>query len=71
MNGPHESTGATPADGIPAAEPVASDSLVAALKEFTSRLASFGLGEETGRLLREGLKRPSARQPRVRPRPEP
>jgi hypothetical protein len=71
MDGQHESTGATPIDGIPVVDPVASDSLVDALKAFTTRLASFGLGEETGRLLREGLEGPSHPAPRVRSRPEP
>ena len=71
MDGQHESTGVTPAEGIPATEPLASDSLGDALKEFASRLASFGLGEETGRLLKEGLKRPAPRHPRIRPRLDP
>ena len=43
------------------AEGVAADSLLEELKMFARRLASFGLGEETGRLLRDDRARRSAR----------
>ena len=41
------------APGSTAAQGVAADSLLEELKKFASRLASFGLGEETGRLLKD------------------
>lgn len=44
---------AVSAAGYPAAEGVAADSLLEELKKFARRLAGFGLGEETGRLLRD------------------
>ena len=43
------------------AEDLAADSLLEELKKFASRLASFGLGEETGRLLQDEGVRPPAR----------
>jgi hypothetical protein len=43
------------------AEDMAADSLLEELKKFASRLASFGLGEETGRLLQDEGVRPPAR----------
>ena len=47
------------ASGHPAAEGLAADSLLEELKKFARRLASFGLGEETGRLLRDDrMRRP-------------
>lgn len=49
------------AGGHPAAEGAAADSLLEELKKFARRLASFGLGEETGRLLRDDRVRRPAR----------
>jgi hypothetical protein len=43
------------------AEGTAADSLLEELKKFANRLASFGLGEETGRLLQDERVRPPAR----------
>ena len=43
------------------AESVAADSLLEELKKFARRLASFGLGEETGRLLRDERAGPRVR----------
>jgi len=46
--------------GHPGIEGVAADSLLEELKKFARRLASFGLGEETGRLLRDDrVRRPA------------
>lgn len=57
---------ATPPGGLPVVKGVASDSLLEELKKFAGRLASFGLGEETGRLLKDS----EARRPdRARPVP--
>lgn len=57
---------ATPPGGMPVVKGAATDSLLDELKKFAGRLASFGLGEETGRLLRDT----EARGP-VRSRPAP
>ena len=51
------------------AEGMAADSLLEELRKFASRLASFGLGEETGRLLQDERVRPRGRAvtaPRLR-----
>ena len=44
---------------------MAADSLLEELRKFASRLASFGLGEETGRLLKDREFRLSERIPRT------
>jgi hypothetical protein len=50
---------AAPPGSLPAAG-VVPDSLLKELKDFAGRLASFGLGEETGRLLKDArVKRPA------------
>lgn len=51
MDGHGRKSAAAP--GSTAAQGVAADSLLEELKKFASRLASFGLGEETGRLLKD------------------
>jgi hypothetical protein len=51
MDGQGRKSAAAP--GSTAAQGVAADSLLEELKKFASRLASFGLGEETGRLLKD------------------
>jgi len=51
MDGQGQKCAAAP--GSTAAQGVAADSLLEELKKFASRLASFGLGEETGRLLKD------------------
>ena len=56
------------AAGHPEVDGVAADSLLEELKKFARRLASFGLGEETGRLLRDDRARRPARAAAV-PRP--
>ena len=63
MEGQGQGSAAVPPGSIPA-ETTAADSLLEELKAFASRLASFGLGEETGRLLKDAsVKRPAASRP--------
>ena len=67
MDGQGQGTGVPPS--MPA-ESKAADSLLEELKAFAGRLAAFGLGEETGRLLKDAAaKRPAAARPGPRPTP--
>ncbi len=63
MNGQGQKSAAAP--GSTGAQGMAADSLLEELRKFASRLASFGLGEETGRLLKDREFRLSERIPRT------